>query len=220
MKRDIHSKNNFFARIITLIFVFLFTFALVLFNKEQVNKNSIVYSDYYLDFINKNNLKELDPNFIKQRLNNFEKVKFYENIDGDTIKVIDLKNNKVYKVRLIGIDTPESSHNKKLERDVKRTHKDERTIISLGKEAKKYTYNVLKNQEYLYLEYDVSKYDRYNRILAYVYLSNGYMLNLMLVLYGYAKVYTIPPNVKYSNIFVKAQEFSRSHNLGLYRHRF
>lgn len=220
-RRSSKLKNSFFARIINLIFFLLITFALFLFYKVQNNKNNhSIYSNYYLDFINRNNFKELEPDFVKQRLKNFEKVKFYKVLDGDTIKVTNLNNNKEYKVRLIGIDTPESSYNKKLERDVKRTHKDEETIISLGKKAKEYTYNVLKSYEYLYLEYDVTKYDRYNRILAYVYLGNGYMLNLMLILDGYAKVYTIPPNVKYSNIFVKAQEFSRYYNLGLYRYGF
>ncbi|MCX7870310.1 MAG: thermonuclease family protein [bacterium] len=210
-KKNIESKNNFFARFLNFISLFLILLALILLHKQN--------KDYYLNyvnFINQNGLKSLDPNFVKNSLNDFEKVKFYKVIDGDTIKVIELNENKEYKVRLIGIDTPESTRNPKLERDVKRTHKDEQTIISSGLKAKEYTYNILKNQEYLYLEYDINKYDKYGRILAYVYLSNGCMLNLILVVNGYAKVYTIPPNVKYSEIFKKANEFARNNRLGLY----
>jgi micrococcal nuclease len=224
-KKNWGSRNNFFARIINLIFVLLIIFAFVLFNKNQNNSNinfekNSNYLDTYINFIKENNLKEIDPKIIKQNLKYFEKVKFYKVIDGDTIKVINLNDNKEYKVRLIGVDTPESSYNEKLKRDIKRTNKDENSIISLGLKAKEYTDQILKDQEYLYLEYDVSKYDRYNRILAYVYLESGCMLNLILVLNGYAKVYTIPPNVKYSEIFLKAQSFSRTNNLGLYKYGF
>jgi len=225
IKKNLYLKNNFFGRIINLIFVFLIAFAFVLFNKNQNNSNidfdkNSNYLDTYINFIKANNLKELEPNAVIRNLRYFEKVKFYKVIDGDTIEVISLNNNKEYRVRLIGIDTPESSYNKKLKIDVKRTDKDENTIISLGLRAKEYTMQLLKNQEYLYLEYDVSKYDRYSRILAYVYFENGYMLNLILVLNGYAKVYTIPPNVKYSEIFLKAQNFSKTNNLGLYKYGF
>ncbi len=210
-RKNIESKNNFFARFLNILSFFLIIFALILLHK----KDNYYYSNY-INFINQNGLKDLDPIVVKNCLNNFEKVKFYEVIDGDTIKIIKLSENKEYKVRLIGIDTPESTKNKKLERDAKRTNKDENTIISLGLKAKEYTYNILKNQEYLYLEYDINKYDKYGRILAYVYLSNGYMLNLMLVVNGYANAYTIPPNIKYSDIFKKANKFARKNNLGLF----
>lgn len=45
------------------------------------------------------------------------------------------------------------------------------------------------------------KTDKYGRLLAYVWLSDGRMLNEVLIREGYAQVYTIPPNVKYQERF-------------------
>ena len=59
------------------------------------------------------------------------------------------------------------------------------------------------------LELDVQPRDKYGRLLAYVYLSDGTMLNALLVQEGYAQVMTIPPNVKYQDLFLKLQREAR-----------
>jgi micrococcal nuclease len=54
------------------------------------------------------------------------------------------------------------------------------------------------------IELDVEKRDKYGRLLAYVYLSDGKMLNEDIVKAAYANLMTIPPNVKYQERFLKA----------------
>ena len=62
-----------------------------------------------------------------------------------------------------------------------------------------------------------TKRDRYKRLLGYVYLSNGNMLNEEIVKAGYASVMTIPPNVKYKDRFLKAYKQARERKIGLWK---
>ncbi len=59
------------------------------------------------------------------------------------------------------------------------------------------------------IEFDIEQRDRYGRLLGYVYLSNGKILNEEIVKAGYANVMTIPPNVKYKDRFLKAYKEAR-----------
>lgn len=132
-------------------------------------------------------------------------------IDGDTIKL-----STGAHVRLIGIDTPESRYNAKLERDVARSRKDMTDILKMGKEASNFTRHLVEGKR-VRLEFDVEKRDRYNRLLAYVYLEDGTFVNARIIEEGYAQIMTIPPNVKYSGLFLKLQESARNNNKGLWR---
>ena len=67
------------------------------------------------------------------------------------------------------------------------------------------------------LEYDIDKFDRYGRTLAYVYLEDGTFVNAELVKNGYAMVMTIPPNVKFADLFVKLQQEARENNKGQWK---
>lgn len=131
-------------------------------------------------------------------------------IDGDTVE---LENKE--RVRFIGIDTPEIWESDKLERDIKRTKKDKETIIRMGKAASLFTKSLVGGKR-VRLEFDVEKKDRYGRLLAYVYLPDGKMLNAELLREGYAQIYTFPPNVKYIEMFRKLQEEAREQNRGLW----
>ncbi|MDP3789162.1 MAG: thermonuclease family protein, partial [Candidatus Omnitrophota bacterium] len=121
----------------------------------------------------------------------YNKILVTKVVDGDTLH---LENGD--RVRLIGIDTPESKVNTKLRRDSKRIGKDYETITAMGKKAAKFT-TAMVNDKYVRLEFDVQKRDRYNRLLAYIYLPDGKMLNAEIIKAGYAQVMTVPPNVKY-----------------------
>ncbi len=66
----------------------------------------------------------------------------------------------------------------------------------------------------VHLEFDVQQRDRYGRLLAYVYLKDGTFANAWLVEQGYAQVMTVPPNVKYQDLFLKLQREARR---GLWR---
>jgi micrococcal nuclease len=67
------------------------------------------------------------------------------------------------------------------------------------------------------LEFDVQARDKYGRLLAYLYLPYGKMLNEETVKAGYANVMTIPPNVKYQETFLRAYRGTRENKRGLWR---
>jgi micrococcal nuclease len=140
-------------------------------------------------------------------------------IDGDTF-VCALKSGEEIKVRLIGVDTPESRENPKLERDVKKSGLQKEEIIRMGKIAAEFTKKLLPEGEIVYLEQDVQKTDKYGRVLAYVWLKDGRMLNEVLVREGMAQVYTVPPNVKYQNVFLEAQRKAREEGKGFWKSGF
>ena len=134
--------------------------------------------------------------------------------DGDTIAVI--SGGEYIKVRLIGIDCPESRQNAKALRDSNRSGKDVETILSQGKQATAFMKSVLRKGDIVYLEFDAVQFDKYGRTLAYVYLSDGRMLNDIIISSGYASPLTIAPNVKYKDRFLKSHQTAREKKIGLW----
>ena len=129
--------------------------------------------------------------------------KVYKVIDGDTFWMKD-EFGQIEKIRLTGIDAPESR---------KSSHKD---IQRFGKESKDFLTNLLKGKRVAF-EYDVQKTDKYGRTLAYVYLEDGTFLNDYLIRYGYAKIVTFPPNVKYHKKLLASERYARQHSLGMWK---
>ena len=132
-------------------------------------------------------------------------------IDGDTVKLATGEH-----VRLIGIDTPESRYNPKLERDSARSRKDIKAILKMGKEASRFTRQLVEGKR-VRLEFDVQKHDKYGRLLAYIYLEDGTFVNARIMEEGYAQVMTIPPNVKYAGMFLRLQAQARKSGRGLWK---
>ncbi len=133
-------------------------------------------------------------------------------VDGDTLL---LESGE--RVRLIGIDTPEMHESKKLYRDSERSKQDIKTIQDLGKRAAEFTRNLVEGKP-VRLEFDVDRYDKYKRLLAYVYLvSDGTFVNAKIIEEGYASVMTYPPNVKHTDEFVKLYREARENNRGLWK---
>jgi hypothetical protein len=69
------------------------------------------------------------------------------------------------------------------------------------------------------LETDVSNADRYDRLLRYVWLTDGILwtlVNAELVRAGYASVSTYPPDVKYVDLFLEAEHSARESGRGLW----
>lgn len=120
-------------------------------------------------------------------------------VDGDTI-VVDI-DGVSEKVRLIGVDTPETVHPTK-------------GVEPYGKEASNFTKAQLEGKK-VRLEFDVQERDKYGRLLAYIWLDNK-LFNETLVEKGYAQIATFPPNVKYVERFKAAQQRAREANLGLW----
>lgn len=125
-------------------------------------------------------------------------------VDGDTIEID--YNGVKEKVRLIGIDTPES------------VHADESKNTEYGTIASDFTKQQLEDK-YVSLEFDVEERDKYDRLLAYVYLD-GIMFNATLLEEGHAMVYTFPPNVKYADMFIDLQTEAREAKVGLWNDDF
>lgn len=121
--------------------------------------------------------------------------------DGDTIRVVvDGKNEKV---RLLGIDTPETKDPRK-------------PVQCFGVEASNYAKSLM-GEKYVRLEKDPSQgdRDRYNRLLRYVYLEDGTEVNARLVEAGYAVAYVRYPVTKMET-YESLQAQAMNNNLGLW----
>ena len=123
-------------------------------------------------------------------------------IDGNTIQVCCVFGDRV-KVRYIGVDTPE-------------THHPMRGVEPYGMEAAEANRKLVDGKT-VRLEFDVQQLDKYGRTLAFVYLEDGTFVNAWLVENGYAMVMTVPPNVKYQELFLKLQQEAREAGRGLWR---
>lgn len=125
-------------------------------------------------------------------------------VDGDTIRTGD-----GMVVRLIGVNTPETSGEKEL----------------YGAEAKAFTKERLEGRK-VYLEKDTSETDAYGRLLRYVWLEipervddesiGSHMFNAELISGGYAQPYEFPPDTRYSGIIMKLARLARDGGKGLW----
>lgn len=133
-------------------------------------------------------------------------------VDGDTL-VVNIEDDEV-RIRLIGIDTPES------------VHEDEEKNTVYGAYASDHTKDLLEDVDTVYLEFDEELEDSYGRLLAYVWLSpkcakttenvERYMLNGMVLKDGYAKDLKIAPNDRYSTSFMLIRKDAQKEQRGLW----
>ena len=142
-----------------------------------------------------------DSNFVFAEAPKYYKVT--KIVDGDTFWIDD-GTAKGIKVRLIGIDAPES----------RKTFKKQMGYF--GKESKNHLTNLLKGKK-VKLEFDVDTHDQYGRMLAYAYTENGIFINADLLKNGFAVIMTIPPNVKYADQFLELQQKARETKKGLWK---
>lgn len=133
---------------------------------------------------------------------NLEKVYVEEITDGDTIKVIRADGSKAI-IRYIGIDTPEIKHR---EGEINEKYGQEATSVNAW----------LVNNKEVYLQKDAAETDKYGRLLRYVYLEDGTMVNYVLIRLGYATIMTIPPNVAFQQQFYAAQELAKAEGRNLF----
>ena len=117
-------------------------------------------------------------------------------VDGDTVVLASGK-----KVLYIGMDTPETVHPRK-------------GVQFMGKEASALNRFLVEGKR-VRLEFDVDPVDQYGRTLAYVYVGRTFV-NAELVRLGYAQVMTVPPNVKYVEVFTAMQKEAREAKRGLW----
>lgn len=134
--------------------------------------------------------------------------------DGDTLRVI--YQNKPERLRLIGIDAPESKANERAIRISRKSGQDLRTITGLGLRALDYTRQLAPEGTELRLEFDVERRDKFSRLLAYAHLPGGKMLNDEIIRSGYAYPMSVPPNLRYRQLFKEAFETARREKRGLW----
>ncbi len=117
-------------------------------------------------------------------------------VDGDTIIV-----EGVGRVRLIGVDTPETVH-------------PNRPVEFFGKEASAFAKRLLEGKR-VRLEYDQERRDRYGRTLAYVYLADGTFVNAEIIRRGYGHAYTRSP-FRHMEAFRLFEREARNNRRGLW----
>lgn len=122
-------------------------------------------------------------------------------VDGDTITVN--MNGKAEKIRMIGVDTPE-------------THKPNTPVQCYGPAAAAYTKNSLTGKKFRLVSDSLSTdRDRYDRLLRYVVLTNGTNFNMELISEGYGFYYPYFPFTK-SDDFAASQVLAKTENRGLW----
>ena len=128
-------------------------------------------------------------------------VSLIECIDGDTAKFL-FRGDSI-KVRFLGIDTPENSLN---------------YVDEFGVEATEYTCQKLKNAKHIYLQLDRNsdKYDKYKRMLAWVFVDDD-NLNELLVRDGYAMVRYVYDDYLYVDELCFSQEKAFTEKRGIWK---
>ncbi len=123
-------------------------------------------------------------------------------IDGDTVDVIIAGEEE--RVRLIGIDTPES-----VSRNV--------PVQCYGKEASDALTGLLPPGTELRIERDAEARDRFGRLLLYLYRADdGLFVNQWLLEQGFADTMFFEPNTTFEGPFTRARNDARADGLGLW----
>lgn len=184
---------------------------------NETNNNSSFLNELDLqEFINQfeNSFNEFINNFVQffqKQENNIESDAYVVQyvIDGDTFIIN--KDGQEVKVRLIGVDTPESVAKQEYLDNTGKENTQE------GKIASDYVKDLITDKT-VYLEYDIGKEDIYGRTLAYVYLDpeKTLMLQELLLQKGLAKTMTIMPNIKYSIRFANLEKEAKDNDVGFW----
>lgn len=139
---------------------------------------------------------------IKNTPQDYAQIKVIDVIDGDTVKLADGKL-----LRYIGLDTPELH--------IKKNNTFIYSPQPFSQEAKQLNQTLVENK-LIRIEFDMEKFDKYGRLLGYCFIENTF-INAKLLEEGLAVIYTKPPNVKYSDLFLKKQKQARENKKGLWR---
>ncbi len=123
-------------------------------------------------------------------------------IDGDTVDVS--MSGRTERVRLIGIDTPE-------------TKKPNTPIQCFGPEASKHINELLPVDTPVLVQRDVEARDPYGRLLGYVYrTSDNLFVNQDLIINGFARPLSIAPNTAFASEFATLAQTAQNSKIGLW----
>lgn len=120
-------------------------------------------------------------------------------VDGDTAWFI--KNEEKIKARFLAIDTPESTNK----------------IEEYGKEASRYTCNLLSNADSIEIEYDSNsdKLDKYDRHLVWIFVD-GDLLQEKIIENGLGEVAYLYGDYKYTDTLKTAEDDAKAKKLGIW----
>ncbi len=152
-------------------------------------KNKTIITTAFILFILALNLSNIDPACSEPIITG----KVVGVADGDTITV--LQNNREYKIRLYGIDTPEKGQD-------------------FGNKAKEVTSGFVFNKEVKVIQKDV---DRYGRIVGIVYVG-GTCINQEIIRAGYAWVYKQYCKDSFCRDWINLETQARANQIGLWSH--
>jgi len=184
--------------------------ALAFFIKVEIIKKALSLSAFFMgiifisgvivfatNFDNRANASTCSPNKITS---SFEKAKVKWVYDGDTLLLTDKR-----KIRIIGIDTPEVKHHRQ-------------SGQAYGAKAREALRELLKKHHYhVLLKFGEEKKDRYQRLLAHVYLPDQTNISTWLLEKGFAKTLSIPPNIKLANCYKQAERVAQRQSLRIWR---
>jgi micrococcal nuclease len=126
------------------------------------------------------------------------------NLEAKVIEVIDAAtiivsyNGHPSSCLYIGVSAPES----------------ENPLSSISLEARKFNKNLMEGKN-VRLEFDEQKYDKYGRLLAYVYCDDVFV-NAEVIRQGYGSVMIVPPNTRHAEYFLKLESEAREAKRGLW----
>lgn len=173
----------------------------ILIDEDVMGTSDLNKTDLQLDVQESQNFEDPVEEEISQEPKQ-EGYKVVKVVDGDTIDVF--IDNKTERLRLIGIDTPETVDPRK-------------SVQCFGKEASNKAKEMLLGQ-FVSLESDDTQgeRDKYKRLLRYVFLPDGNNFNLYMISEGYAHEYTYDQPYKYQAEFKQAEVDARENSRGLW----
>jgi len=119
-------------------------------------------------------------------------------IDGDTVV---LANGQ--KVRYIGINSPELA-------------RDGNKAEPYGNAAKRFNASLV-DRKSIRLGFDKERNDRYERLLAYIFLKDGTFVNAEILSNGYAYLLVHRPNIKHNSVMLQSQRAAMSAKKGIWQ---
>lgn len=190
---------------LVMIGVVLITTLILITNKEgNKQKKSENKKEVEKQYIEENKKDKEQNNAVSEEVKSNSKIKdlsVKRVVDGDTV-VLE-KNGYEYKVRLIGVDTPES------------VHLDKNKNTKEGKIASDFTKERLTGKK-VDIEFDVKPQDKYGRYLVYLYVD-GISYNEVLLEEGMARVMMISPNVKNKELYAQIEKRAKDKKIGVWK---
>ena len=128
-------------------------------------------------------------------------------ISADTLTI--LYRGKWEEIKLIGLEAPQTALNDRAYEEALKSASTPAEVIRRGLKASEFVKGLLQYGSQVWIEFDMQKRDRYSRLLGYVYLADGRLLNEVILRQGLAELFLLPPNLRYSRRFQEIVRLAR-----------